>query len=184
MVRKRIPLVTRPDQAYAFSLPQQSPSDPGQENVKVGSAAVAEASVVAERTARTPRNNRLARHSSEASVQIDVRVTALSRQKPELTTCGIAPRQVIRAALRKAVKKWEISANYTPPSNKKRAGEPGWTVRTSVAVPAATLDRLLAEQDPLGVDSRWSLVRGQLEPLVWAEIDTLLDALRRDHPET
>lgn len=28
MVRKRIPLVTRPDQAYAFSLPQQATTNP------------------------------------------------------------------------------------------------------------------------------------------------------------
>ena len=109
-----------------------------------------------------------------------MRVNALKRQEQGLVACGIAPRQVIRAALRKAVKKWGLSATYAIPSSDRRASQASWTVRTSVAVPAAIFDRLLADQDPLGVDSRWSLVRGQLEPLVWAEIDALLASLSDD----
>ena len=45
---------------------------------------------------------------------------------------------------------------------------------------AAEPDGLARDQDPLGVDSRWSLVRGQLEPLVWAEIDALLASFSDD----
>lgn len=180
MVRKRIPLVTRPDQAYAFSLPQQSAPQLGQVADTGETADVAGASAVAQARARTPLQDGPRRNDGAVSIQIDVRVNALRRQEPGLLACGIAPRQVIRAALRRAVKRWVITALFAPPTSERRAGEASWTVRTSVAVPAAVFDRLLAEQDPLGVDSRWSLVRGQLEPLVWAEIDALLAAFREE----
>ncbi|WP_112309797.1 hypothetical protein [Pseudogemmobacter bohemicus] len=180
MVRKRIPLVTRPDQAYAFSLPQQNTTNPQWAGASDQPPRVAQAREPAQLNASTASEGHAAQDDDKASIQIDVRVNALKRQEQELVSCGIAPRQVIRAALRKAVKRWAISASYTHPSNDRRAGQASWTVRTSVAVPAAIFDRLLADQDPLGVDSRWSLVRGQLEPLVWAEIDALLASLSDD----
>ena len=33
---------------------------------------------------------------------------------------------------------------------------------------------LLRANDPLDVLSKWTLIRGQLEPRVWAEIDAIL----------
>ncbi|MTH66651.1 hypothetical protein [Paracoccus shanxieyensis] len=180
MVRKRIPLVTRPDQAYAFSLPQRNAPPLGQGADSEEPTIFAEASAAAQLGTRTTPEDGPRRDDGAASIQIDVRVNALRRQEPGLLACGIAPRQVIRAALRRAVKRWAITALYAPPTSERRAGEASWTVRTSVAVPAAVFDRLLAEHDPLGVDSRWSLVRGQLEPLVWAEIDALLAAFREE----
>jgi hypothetical protein len=36
---------------------------------------------------------------------------------------------------------------------------------------------LLRAHDPLDVLSKWTLIRGQLEPRVWAEIDVLLDEI-------
>lgn len=180
MVRKRIPLVTRPDQAYAFSLPQQNTTNPERAVASNEPARVAEARAPAQLSANAALENHAARDDAKTSIQIDARVNALKRQEQALAACGIDPRQVIRAALRKAVKKWGLSATYVLPSSDRRASQASWTVRTSVAVPAATFDRLLADQDPLGVDSRWSLVRGQLEPLVWAEIDALLASFRDD----
>lgn len=180
MVRKRIPLVTRPDQAYSFSLSQQNRTDPAQTRDRDEPASAAEARAPAQPSASIASEDQASRDDSKASIQIDVRVNALKRQEQGLVACGIAPRQVIRAALRKAVKKWGLSATYAIPSSDRRASQASWTVRTSVAVPAAIFDRLLADQDPLGVDSRWSLVRGQLEPLVWAEIDALLASLSDD----
>lgn len=178
MVRKRIPLITHPDQAYASSLPQQ---------ILQETPPAPEAEQPAERhrqkvltAAPSPLLSHPGESGGNSSVQIDVRVTALASQETGLLTCGIAPRQVIRAALRKAVKKWTISALYSPAPAIRRARPRDWTVRTSIAVPAAIFDRLLVEQDPLGVDSRWSLIRGQLEPLVWAEIDALLASFNED----
>lgn len=180
MVRKRIPLVTRPDQAYAFSLPQQSTTNPVPAVTSNEPARVAEPRAPAQLSANAASERHEGRDDAKASIHIDVRVNALKRQEQGLLSCGIVPRQVIRAALRKAVKRWDVSATYALPSSDRRASQASWTVRTSVAVPAAIFDRLLADQDPLGVDSRWSLVRGQLEPLVWAEIDALLASFGDD----
>ena len=36
---------------------------------------------------------------------------------------------------------------------------------------------LLRAHDPLDVLSKWTLIRGQLEPRVWAEIDAILDEI-------
>lgn len=180
MVRKRIPLVTRPDEAYAFSLPQQNTTNPVPAVASDAPPRAAEARAPAQISASTASEGHTAQDDAKASIQIDVRVNALKRQEQGLVACCIAPRQVIRAALRKAVKRWDVSATYAIPSSDRRVSQASWTVRTSVAVPAATFDRLLADQDPLGVDSRWSLVRGQLEPLVWAEIDALLASLSDD----
>lgn len=181
MVRKRIPFVTRPDPAYAAGLSQGDPgrrmdspvppaeSGPGDLSAELPAVPLCSQPLA---LSRAPRD--------DLSTQIDVRVTALKRQEAALLDCGIIPAQVIRAAMRRAVKDWEISPDFIPPSDAPRAKHPSWVVRTSVAVPAAIFDRLQAERDPLGVCSRWSLVRGQLEPLVWQEIDRLLASFTQD----
>lgn len=50
-------------------------------------------------------------------------------------------------------------------------------MRTTVAVDAEALTAIMATEDPLDVCSKWSLIRGQLEPLVWQEIDKILAEL-------
>lgn len=180
MVRKRIPLVTRPDQAYAFSLSQQNTTTSERTGDRGEPVGLVATRAPVELSTNAAAESHAVRDDAKASIQIDVRVNALKRQEQGLIACGITPRQVIRAALRKAVKKWGLSATYVLPSSDRRASQASWTVRTSVAVPTAIFDRLLADQDPLGVDSRWSLVRGQLEPLVWAEIDALLASFGDD----
>ncbi len=46
-----------------------------------------------------------------------------------------------------------------------------------VAVDAGAVTALLRAHDPLDVLSKWTLIRGQLEPRVWAEIDMILSEL-------
>ena len=181
MVRKRIPFVTRPDPGYAAALSHSEPGSradthlpPASGEPRVPSADLVAAPPFPQPMALEPPTRDV------LSTQIDVRVTALKRQETALLDCGILPAQVIRAAMRRAVKGWEIRPDFVPPSDAPRAKHPSWVVRTSVAVPAATFDRLQAERDPLGVCSRWSLVRGQLEPLVWQEIDRLLASFTQD----
>ncbi|MBJ2153463.1 MULTISPECIES: hypothetical protein [Paracoccaceae] len=182
MVRKRIPLVTRPDPDYSASLSPHGPRPDSASSLPESPISVDTAEQMPD-AGRTIGPDPVAQPDRMASsIQIDVRATALDRQAAALSACGIAPAQVIRAALRRAVKRWTLCPTYMPPAPHKRAGDTSWTARTSVAVPAAVFDRLQATQDPLGVCSRWSLVRGQLEPLIWEEIDALLDTLQDDHP--
>jgi hypothetical protein len=106
-------------------------------------------------------------------------VNALERQEEALIDCGVDPAHVIRAALRRAVKNWQLDPEFVAPSEEQRTRIAEWRARTSLAVDANALAALLRSHDPLDVLSKWALIRGQLEPLVWAEIDGLLDEITR-----
>jgi hypothetical protein len=84
---------------------------------------------------------------------------------------------VVRAALRRAVKGWHLSPIFAPPSDKQLTRYTQWQARTSLAVDATSLAVLLRDHDPLDVLSKWALIRGQVEPRIWAEIDILLDEI-------
>lgn len=109
--------------------------------------------------------------------KIDIRVNALERQEEALIDCGVDPAHVIRAALRRAVKNWELGSDFIPPSEEQRTRITEWRARTSLAVDTTALTALLRAHDPLDVLSKWALVRGQIEPRVWSEIDLLLDEI-------
>lgn len=109
-----------------------------------------------------------------ATRKIDIRVNALERQEEALIDCGVDPAHVIRAALRRAVKNWELGSEFVPPSEEQRTRITEWRARTSLAVDAGAVTALLRAHDPLDVLSKWTLIRGQLEPRVWAEIDAIL----------
>jgi hypothetical protein len=112
-----------------------------------------------------------------ATRKIDIRVNALERQEEALIDCGVDPAHVIRAALRRAVKNWQLGLDFVPPSEEQRTRITEWRARTSLAVDTEALTALLRAHDPLDVLSKWTLIRGQVEPRVWAEIDTILDEI-------
>lgn len=108
---------------------------------------------------------------------MDVRVTALERQAADLDACGINPAHVVRAALRRATRHWQLKPEFVPPRHDRTAKPSSWRMRTTVAVDEEALTTIMATEDPLDVCSKWSLIRGQLEPLVWQEIDRILAEL-------
>lgn len=112
-----------------------------------------------------------------ATRKIDIRVNALERQEEALIDCGVDPAHVIRAALRRAVKGWKLGPDFSPPPEEQRSRITAWQARTSLAVDANALAVLLRVQDPLDVLSKWTLIRGQVEPRVWAAIDIILAEL-------
>lgn len=118
-------------------------------------------------------------HRSPATRKIDIRVNALERQEEALIDCGVDPAHVIRAALRRAVKNWELGSEFVPPSEEQRTRITEWRARTSLAVDASAVAALQRANDPLDVLSKWTLIRGQLEPRVWAEIDAILDQIAK-----
>ncbi|WP_299566526.1 hypothetical protein [uncultured Sulfitobacter sp.] len=109
--------------------------------------------------------------------KIDIRVNALERQEGALQACSVEPAHVVRAALRRAVKGWHLSPIFAPASDEQRTRNTQWQARTSLAVDATSLAVLLRDHDPLDVLSKWALIRGQVEPRIWAEIDILLDEI-------
>ena len=202
-MRKKIPTITRPDPAYAASLRPEGEKDPGREEADREETVLMPMSVTADvadedqapvpsrpsvpspqaspettteiitaPTASQPRVRRI-----PATRKIDIRVNALERQEEALIDCGVDPAHVIRAALRRAVKTWQLGPEFVPPSEEQRTRITEWRARTSLAVDATALTTLLRTHDPLDVLSKWALIRGQIEPRVWAEIDILLDEI-------
>lgn len=199
-MRKKIPTITRPDPAYAAALRPSGGEKPVRE-VNANSAqkampATEEGSpddrvpprtadrhaALENQTEREPVVPRAPdgtveparRRGAPQTRKIDIRVNALERQEEALIDCGVDPAHVIRAALRRAVKSWCLSPEYTPPSEDLRTKITEWRARTSLAVDTTALAELLRTQDPLDVLSKWTLIRGQVEPRVWAQIDNLL----------
>lgn len=202
-MRKKIPTITRPDPAYAASLLPEGEKDPGREEADREETVLMPMSVTADvadedqapapsrssvpspqaspetaaeiitaPTASQPRVRRI-----PATRKIDIRVNALERQEEALIDCGVDPAHVIRAALRRAVKTWQLRPEFVPPSEEQRTRITEWRARTSLAVDANALTSILHAHDPLDVLSKWALIRGQIEPRVWAEIDILLDEI-------
>lgn len=197
-MRKRIPTITRPDTAYAASLvPVNAGANSGKDTLATSPVdqAPSEAASSPNPTPVGPHapgkppqreqraTNLLApmphtpQQRPERTRKIDIRVNALARQCDRLLACGLNPAHVVRAALRRAVKGWRLEAVYVPPPQVHRAADAVWQARTSIAVDADRLDVILGAEDPLEVLSKWTLIRGQVEPRVWAEIDRLLAEL-------
>lgn len=202
-MRKKIPTITRPDPAYAATLQQGDREIPGKEDeaqvtaTKTGTPA-ADVDVDADRhgselvpegavaphqvTAESsdPHTGRRASVSARAlspTRKIDIRVNALERQEAALQTCGVEPAHVVRAALRRAVKGWQLSPVFAPVAEERRTRNTQWQARTSLAVDRTSLAVLLRDHDPLDVLSKWALIRGQVEPRIWAEIDKILEEI-------
>lgn len=198
-MRKKIPAITRPDPAYALSLRPEGEKDPGREEADREETVLMPMSVADEDQAPVPSRPSVPspQPSSETTAEIitaptaspprarcipatrkiDIRVNALERQEEALIDCGVDPAHVIRAALRRAVKTWQLGPEFVPPSEEQRTRITEWRARTSLAVDANALTSILHAHDPLDVLSKWALIRGQIEPRVWAEIDILLDEI-------
>lgn len=201
-MRKKIPTITRPDPAYAAALRSEGKEDPEREDGRmlagrgpvmarpvqptvpmpqepVATPSLSMPAALVRTEAAMPQVERPSAPAERVATtrKIDIRVNALERQEEALIDCGVDPAHVIRAALRRAVKNWTLEPDFVAPSEEQRTRITEWRARTSLAVDAPTLTLLLRAQDPLDVLSKWTLIRGQVEPRVWAEIDTILDEI-------
>lgn len=201
-MRKKIPTITRPDPAYAATLRSEAEEDPEREDGRmlagrgpvvarpaqptvpmpqepVATPSLSMPAALVRTEAAMPQAERPSAPVRRVATtrKIDIRVNALERQEEALIDCGVDPAHVIRAALRRAVKNWTLEPDFVPPSEEQRTRITEWRARTSLAVDARTLTLLLRAHDPLDVLSKWTLIRGQVEPRVWAEIDTILDEI-------
>ena len=200
-MRKKIPTITRPDPAYAATLQQGDREVPEKEEevqvtaTKTGTP-VADVGADRHESERAPKSavapHQVTAESSDPHTslrapvsaralsptrKIDIRVNALERQEAALQTCGVEPAHVVRAALRRAVKGWQLSPVFAPIAEERRTRNTQWQARTSLAVDAASLGMLLRDHDPLDVLSKWALIRGQVEPRIWGEIDKILEEI-------
>ncbi len=198
-MRKKIPTITRPDPTYSATLRPDGQDIPekGEEDTALvvpKPATVAEPELPASEAgteraeASDPvnaegagygvgQNPPVTARTKIPTRKIDIRVNALERQEAAMEACGVEPAHVVRAALRRAVKGWQLSPDFAPAPEERRTRNTQWQARTSLAVDATSLAVLLRDHDPLDVLSKWALIRGQVEPRIWAEIDALLNEI-------
>lgn len=95
----------------------------------------------------------------------------------DLEKRGVAPKDAVALAGRRAVKRFEPKPEFVPLLDVERMPLRQHGYRTTKRVDAALLDVLRAEQDPLGIKSDTAMLIGQFEPLFWECIDEVIAEL-------
>ena len=119
---------------------------------------------------------------AQAKAQVSVRLRPLASQTERLDATGLKPKQVMKAALRKAMEGFTVGPDYIEPSKDARAAGSTYIFDTTLTVDAEALTRLRQKHDPLGVEGQYWLMRGQIEPAFWTALDDTLAQLAQ--PET
>lgn len=172
---------------------QQSPTtgtgndvdDGGPEVVRVEPAAQptpAPSPKAARAPAPVPKARKAEAVRAQARTPVSVRVRPLATQADRIAATGVKPRQVMKAAWRQAVESCTVGPAFIDPPEDERAAGLAFQFETTLMVDADALAALAHERDPLGVESPWSLIRGQLEPTFWAALDAILAQLAKPSP--
>jgi hypothetical protein len=91
---------------------------------------------------------------------------------------GIAARDVIVLAGRRATARFELKAKYIEkPEADRLPMREGY--HTTKRLPANILDDLREKHDPLRLQSDSAMVRGQFEPVFWTCLDEVIEELRQ-----
>jgi len=95
----------------------------------------------------------------------------------EASTDKISVTDILRLAGRKTIAEFTPTAKYIEAPDVQRLGG-NYIYKTSKNVEQRLLDKLHATNNPLGLLSDFTMIRGQLEPLFWAKLDELLGNLK------
>ena len=110
-------------------------------------------------------------------VAVPIRLRPLLRQAARLEATGLPPRDVMRAAWRKATAALGAGAlRFVPPQDEERVSG-NVVLTTTWMVDAGMVATMARDHDPLNVKGPWSLLRGQAEPAFWQALDEVLDEL-------
>ena len=111
---------------------------------------------------------------SRGKVHVPVRLRPLAEQVDRIAATGLRPRDVLKAAWRKATSGYVLGPDYIPAPSVSRAGGATIFFNTTLTVDSQALSALARVHDPLGVQGGWWLLRGQVEPRFWAAIEDVL----------
>lgn len=124
----------------------------------------------APRTPKTDSEKRETRLDAAVKVDQGKKLDALEGQ-------GIAARDVIVLAGRRATARFELKAKYIEkPEADRLPMREGY--HTTKRLPAKVLDDLREKHDPLRLQSDSAMVRGQFEPVFWTCLDEVIEELR------
>lgn len=204
MARRKLQAVREIDPAYTGGLeltPRPSPSPASPVEPTLESAQTNEPAAVtpappdpeplqeverAPTSSRTPAT-RPARTRPQAApvavpkkrIVIAVNARPLAKHVEQMATTGLPEQDVMKAAWRKTAARVALASAFVEPPSADRAGGSAHVYSTTLTLDGQTLAMLTEAQDPLGVKSPWSLIRGQIEPVFWAALDEVLAQVSR-----
>ena len=116
---------------------------------------------------------------------VGVMVFPLEKHLPELerlATHGIATSDAIKIAGRRAVARFEPGSSFKESPEAERLPT-AFAYRSNKTVDTSILEKLRAEADPLNLRGEGALIRGQVEPLFWEDLDAVILELKSRLPD-
>ena len=111
---------------------------------------------------------------------VNLTAVPLVRHLPELeklSAYGITVTDAIKVAGRRTLARFEPVASFTERADEDRLPM-SFAYKTNKAVDVLILEKLRAEVDPLNLRGEGALIRGQLEPLFWEDLDAVIIELK------
>ncbi|WP_147127534.1 hypothetical protein [Shimia ponticola] len=97
-----------------------------------------------------------------------------------LEAAGLPASDVVRLAGKRAIDKFELKSKYVAPDDAERLPS-NMSFRTMKTLNAQVLDKLRDQADPLRLRSDAAVIQGQLEPVFWSELTSLIKELRKQY---
>ncbi|WP_282048220.1 hypothetical protein [Sulfitobacter mediterraneus] len=97
-----------------------------------------------------------------------------------LEAAGLPASDVVRLAGKRAIDKFELKPKYVAPDDTERLPS-NMSFRTMKTLDAQVLDKLRDQADPLRLRSDAAVIQGQLEPVFWSELTSLIKELRKQY---
>jgi len=97
-----------------------------------------------------------------------------------LEAAGLPASDVVRLAGKRAIDKFELKPKYVAPDDAERLPS-NTSFRTMKTLDAQVLDKLRDQADPLRLRSDAAVIQGQLEPVFWSELTSLIKELRKQY---
>ncbi|WP_299590240.1 hypothetical protein [uncultured Tateyamaria sp.] len=97
-----------------------------------------------------------------------------------LEDAGLPASDVVRLAGKRAIDKFELKPKYVAPDEAERLPS-NMSFRTMKTLDAQVLDKLRDQADPLRLRSDAAVIQGQLEPVFWSELTSLIKELRKQY---
>ena len=97
-----------------------------------------------------------------------------------LEAAGLPASDVVRLAGKRAIDKFELRPKYVAPDEAERLPS-NMSFRTMKTLDAQVLDKLRDQADPLRLRSDAAVIQGQLEPVFWSELTSLIRELRKQY---
>jgi len=97
-----------------------------------------------------------------------------------LQAAGLPASDVVRLAGKRAIDKFELKSKYVAPDDAERLPS-NMSFRTMKTLDAQVLDKLRDQADPLRLRSDAAVIQGQLEPVFWSELTSLIKELRKQY---